>query len=47
MKHLFIINPTAGGIKGRLAETEDAIRSVAENFTEPYEIYETKAPMDA
>ena len=47
MKHLFILNPFAGGNKGRLAETEGAIRAVAESFAEPYEIYETKAPMDA
>ena len=47
MKHLFIINPVAGGIKNRLEETKAAIRSVAENLPDPYEIYETKGPMDA
>ena len=47
MKHLFIINPVAGGIKGRLAETESAIRTAAEDLADPYEIYETTGPMDA
>jgi len=47
MKHLFIINPVAGGVKGRLEETESMIHAVAENLSDPYEIYETKAPMDA
>jgi len=44
---LFIINPIAGGLKGRLAEIESMIRSVADGFQAPYEIYTTKAPMDA
>ena len=47
MKHLFIINPVAGGIKGHLAEKESEIRAVAESLRIPYEIYETKAVMDA
>jgi len=47
MKHLFIINPAAGGVKGRLEEVESGIRAVAESLDDPYDIYETKAPMDA
>lgn len=47
MKHLFIVNPVAGGRKSRYEDTikriEDAMRSVAEE----YEIYVTKAPLDA
>ena len=47
MKHLFIINPAAGGIKGRLEEVEREIKAFAESLDDPFEIYETKAPMDA
>jgi len=47
MKHLFIINPAAGGVKGRLEEVESGIRAVAESLDDPFDIYETKAPMDA
>lgn len=47
MKHLFIINPAAGGKKSRFAETADEIRSVMDGHPEYWEIYVTKAPMDA
>ena len=47
MKHLFIINPVAGGIKGQLEEKERKIRTIAESTSIPFEIYETKGPMDA
>lgn len=47
MKHLFIINPVAGGIKGQLAERKREINEVAGSLHIPYEIYETKAAMDA
>ena len=47
MKHLFIINPVAGGKKGRFAETEQEIRSFVSELEDPYEIYVTTAPMDA
>jgi len=47
MKHLFIINPAAGGIKGRLEEIEREIADFAATLNDPFEIYLTKAPMDA
>jgi len=47
MKHLFIINPAAGGISGRLADIENEIRTLAEELGAPYEIYVTTAEMDA
>ena len=47
MKHLFIINPVAGGIKDQLMEKEREIRAIAESLHINYEIYETKAAMDA
>lgn len=47
MRHLFIINPAAGGKKNRHQQTIDHIRSVMEKHNKPYEIYVTKAPMDA
>ena len=47
MKHLFIINPSAGGIKGRVSEMETEIRAFTETLSEPYEIYMTQGPMDA
>ena len=47
MKHLFIINPVAGGKKSSQNETEQTIRDFADTLTDPYEIYTTKAPMDA
>ena len=47
MKHLFIINPVAGGKKGRFAETEQEIRRFAEELGDTCEVYITTAPMDA
>ena len=47
MKHLFIINPFAGGIKGRLEEVEREIMTTAKSFDGSYDIYRTKSPMDA
>jgi len=47
MKHLFVINPAAGGIKGKISEIEREIKTFAESLDDPYEIYTTKAPMDA
>jgi len=47
MKHLFIINPVAGGKKARVAETVRDIEEFAKSLIEPYEVYMTKAPMDA
>jgi len=47
MKHLFIINPVAGGKKDRQKETEQTIKKFAETLKDPYEIYITNAPMDA
>ena len=47
MKHLFIINPIAGGKKGRYEETKKEIEECVINLNDPYEIYITKSPMDA
>ena len=47
MKHLFIINPVAGGKNGRFADTEREIRRFAEGLADPCEVYITTAPMDA
>ena len=47
MKHLFIINPEAGGLKGRLEEIRRELTEFAETLKDPYEIYVTNAPMDA
>lgn len=47
MKHLFIVNPVAGGKKNRREETVHYIESVMTAQSEPYEIYMTKAPLDA
>ena len=47
MKHLFIINPIAGGKKARTEETERVIRAFAGSLSDSYEVYITKAPMDA
>jgi len=47
MKHLFIINPVAGGQKNQASETERLIKEFAETLNDPYEIYITKGPMDA
>ena len=47
LKHLFIINPVAGGKNGRPEETERSIRSITGELEDPYEIFITKAPMEA
>ena len=47
MKHLFIINPVAGGKKGYYKEVEQEILACVGNLGVPYEIYVTKGPMDA
>lgn len=46
MKHLFIVNPTAGG-KDKTEYVSACAKEVFRNSTEEYEIYITKAPMDA
>ncbi len=45
--HLFIVNPAAGGKKHDYKKTERKIEAVMRELDEPYEIYVTKAPMDA
>lgn len=47
MKYLFIVNPAAGGKKSRYKKTISAIREVMAGSGKPFEIYVTKAPMDA
>ena len=47
MKHLFIVNPVAGGKKNRHEESIREIHTIMSTYHEPYEIYITKAPMDA
>ena len=46
MKHLFIVNPVAGG-KNRTAEVTEAAKAVMEPAGLAYEVYVTKAPRDA
>ena len=46
MKHLFIVNPTAGG-KDRTAEVRARVEDVFGNLDANYEIYVTKCAMDA
>lgn len=47
MKHLFIVNPIAGGNKNRYQDTVDHINNVMGDFDCEYEVYVTRAPMDA
>ena len=47
MKHLFIINPVAGGKKNRCSQVEQEIRTLTADEALTYEIYYTTAPMDA
>ena len=47
MKHLFIINPAAGGKNSRFEEVKREIENFTKTINEPVEIYITKAPMDA
>ena len=46
MKHLFIVNPAAGG-KDKSGEIRAKVEAAFRNCQEPYEIYVTTAPMDA
>ena len=46
MKHLFIVNPVAGGKDRREYVTEQARRAL-EGSEDAYEVYVTTAPMDA
>jgi len=47
MKHLFIINPVAGGRRGHPIDVEIKIREFTDTIDDPYEIYVTTKPMDA
>ena len=47
MKHLYIINPTAGGKRNIFKETMSKIEEFAETLKEPHEIYVTTGRMDA
>ena len=47
LKHLFIINPFAGGKKSRFADTVQEIERFVEGLSDPHEIYITAGPMDA
>ena len=46
MKHLFIVNPVAGG-KDRTAEITALAGQTLQSSGAPFEVYVTKAPMDA
>lgn len=46
MKHLFIVNPVAGG-RDRTAEVTAAVQEVLGQTELSYEVYVTKAPLDA
>jgi len=46
MKHLFIVNPVAGGKDKSIAVAREA-RAAFEGRNEEYEVYVTKGPMDA
>ena len=46
MKHLFIVNPVAGG-RDKSPEIRTRVEEAFRNRTEPYEVYVTRAPMDA
>jgi len=47
MKHLFIVNPVAGGKKSRVEETLRTIEEFVKSLKDPHEIYVTKHRMDA
>ena len=49
MKHLFIVNPTAGGSDktGVVREKVEAAFARRADSTDTYDIYVTRAPMDA
>lgn len=46
MKHLFIVNPTAGG-KDKTEFVRSAVEKVLNDSCEDFEVYVTKAPLDA
>ena len=46
MKHLFIVNPAAGG-KDCTEAVRGKVEAAFRTREDPYEIYVTKAPMDA
>jgi YegS/Rv2252/BmrU family lipid kinase len=47
LKHLFIVNPVAGGVKVGTKELQSKVEQFTKALNVPYEIYKTKAPMDA
>ena len=47
MKHLIIINPIAGGKNVRFDDTMQKAKAFVSDLGDPYEIYVTKAPLDA
>ena len=47
MKHLFVINPIAGGKKNNPQETKKSIEAIADEMGIDYEIYTTTRPLDA
>jgi len=47
MKHLFIINPIAGGKNNRFEKTHSEIQEFIKTLEEEAEIYVTKAPLDS
>lgn len=47
MKHLYIVNPVAGGNRNKHEEVVAEIEAFATSRGEPYEVYTTKEPMDA
>ena len=46
MKHLFIVNPAAGG-KDHTIEVQAKVRAAFDGRSDSYEVYVTKAPLDA
>ena len=46
MKHLFVVNPAAGG-KDKSIAVSRAVRAAFENREGEYEVYVTRGPMDA
>jgi len=47
LKHLFIINPVAGGKKNKFEEVRREVEAFVKSFDAPGEVYITKAPLDA
>ena len=47
MKHLFIVNPVAGGKKSQIEETLRTIEEFAKTLIDPHEVYVTRYRMDA